>query len=520
MCQLSARIRSTQGWEKLVDSGAKDMWRCEAGEAITIRTSSGPFQVQLSFTQIEYALDELSSYSALYDETSHCQVSCFDRIWETTVAASPTLLSTLNKDLDYVRSQRKCTDANNITTDVVDPYLYPLVYGRTLIKNNPHCDLCLIPPPQVSEDVYGLSRNFAWIPTSFTVSPDALPLHVRACSYISGIDPALRDLYACVEELISNAIPLFEHVLTDLSRDNPLYQRIPYDHAYIGWEWEEPEEPEHSDDEKGWFNYEREMHHWISTRPIVHPDIPPGGCPGDLQVRRSQISLRGETVKVCTRIVDIDLKPGGPSYDGTPWHAAGMRNERIVAVAIQCLSTHNIAPLRVDFRMPVRCPSSLLPGGPEALSRICGLNLNAASHQYVGTSLVRLGQTVVFPNIYQHRLTETCLEDSDKEGSMRVAMFYLVDPKLSDESGVLSTSVIPPQEIAWMRKALEDSLDVRVPTEIIDIILDFTEGLMNNNDALRYATLARDEREVFCSAHDRDWFSRSFEAPRYMGIAY
>ncbi|KAJ3555845.1 hypothetical protein NM688_g2354 [Phlebia brevispora] len=509
MCQFSATIRSREGWWTKIDSSkVKEAWRRMGEEPCTIQTSSGPSEIRLSPKQIDYVLQELAGYVALLDTVGHCQVSCFDRIWETTLAVSIKLLSTINKDLDRVRSGRRKVDTDSVRTDVVDPCLRPIVYGQTLIKG-PDGGLHPVPHPQLSEDAYGLSPHFAWIPTPFSVTASVLPLSAHALSYISGIDPALERLYAGIDELVARTIPLFEHVLTDLSRDNPLYHRIPGDCTYTVWD--EPEEPEHSDDEEGWLNYQKEMRHWTLNRPIVYPDIPSGGYPRDLEVRHSQTSLRGKNVKIYTQIMDIDLKPGGPSYAGTPWHAAGMRNEHIVAVSVQCLAMDNIAPMGIDIRMPVRSPRKFLPGDAGATSRAWGLSAGAPSHQFVGTPTVRLGHAVAFPNIYQWRLTEAQLQDDSKKGSMRLVLFYLADPQTSaDDSEVPSSAIIPPQEMSWTRKAVEDFMDPRVPVEIVEKIMSFVEGLVSDEQASRVAVRMKRERERFASVHDQQWFSLPF----------
>lgn len=188
--------------------------------------------------------------------------------------------------------------------DLVDPSICPLVYGRTLGVTS-EGGLHPVAPPEPSEEAYTLSPNFAWLPTLFSIAPAVLPLTTHALSYISGIDPSLSGLYAHLEALLATIIPLFEHVLTDLSRDNPLPHRIPGDCKYT--EWDEPEEPEHSDDEEGWLNYQRQMRHWTLHRPIQYPDVPSDGYRGGLELRHSQISLRGKKAMIFTKITDVHL---------------------------------------------------------------------------------------------------------------------------------------------------------------------------------------------------------------------
>lgn len=71
--------------------------------------------------------------------------------------------------------------------------------------------------------------------------------------------------------------------------------------------WEEPEEPEHSDDEEGWAAYESELRHWLMNRPIRLPDVPEEGYPGGLEMRKHVVSLRGRTVQVVVDVSEIRL---------------------------------------------------------------------------------------------------------------------------------------------------------------------------------------------------------------------
>lgn len=124
-------------------------------------------------------------------------------------------------------------------------------------------------------------------------------------SYINNLHPDHVVLYSQIEHSLAMSVPLLEHVLTDLHRDNPLYQRIMGSCKYT--EWDEPEEPEHSDDEEGWANYEREMRTWALQRPIAIPDVPEKGYEGGLEERRTVISLRGRLVTVFVKVSDVRL---------------------------------------------------------------------------------------------------------------------------------------------------------------------------------------------------------------------
>jgi hypothetical protein len=64
-------------------------------------------------------------------------------------------------------------------------------------------------------------------------------------------------------------------------------------------------------------------------------------------------------------------------------------------------------------------------------------------------------------------ITTSSLVDSTAPGYRTLLFFHLVDP----ETPILSTTSVPPQQEAWMRRALLESLDQRLPVEIVEKIL-------------------------------------------------
>ena len=140
-----------------------------------------------------------------------------------------------------------------------------------------------------------------------------------------------------MEMLLESFVPLFEHTLTDLHRNNPLVPRISGCCRYT--EWDEPDPPDFSDDEEGWTNYESEMRQWTLNRPITLPDVPGQGYSGGLEKRRHIVSLRNRSIQVIVNVSNINLIPGGPQFPGSPWHVEGMRAERIVACGFHYLSS-------------------------------------------------------------------------------------------------------------------------------------------------------------------------------------
>lgn len=173
-------------------------------------------------------------------------------------------------------------------------------------------------------------------------------------------------------------------------------------------------------------------------------------------------------------------------------------------------------PINLSFRMPVRAPVGHSSDDEGATIRTWGLRLNSPSHQFLGTTSLRAGHALAFPNIYQHRFTDVRLEDPSRPGSLTLLSLYLVDPDLTgyvDDASdleVLATNRVPPQQAAWVRRALEENIDPRVPEEIIERIMDFAEGVLDDSEAARYALEMKQRRVHFWKEHNHLWFSLPF----------
>ncbi|KAF8079181.1 hypothetical protein FPV67DRAFT_1691604 [Lyophyllum atratum] len=506
MSEYSAELRRIPDWWKqFKNQDVREEWADMArGRVWNVRTPSTSVEVKLSEKQIEYILDELSGYACLRNDDNGCQVSCFERIWELDLPIGP---SALNKELNNLRRQVPAHpwDQNGICTSLIDPNLHCLVYNHTLVAH-PHSRHLRTLPSPTGGDIYTVSPHFSLLPAEVSISPSGA---ASFTSYINNIHPQTHaPLYTRLSSLLSAFVPLFERTLTDLHRNNPLAQRIPGAHGYS--EWDEPEEPEHSDDEDGWAEYESELRYWVMHRPIHLPDVPETGYPGGLERRKHVVSLRERerNVQVVVGVEEIRLEPGGPSYPGSQWHVEGMRNERIVACGEYYTSIENITPTALEFRMAVTYPRGFTAGDTGATSRTWGLRDGDACHQYIGSRPLHPGLALVFPNLYQHRQTPFTLLDPMHPGRFTVVRLWLVDPEIRP---VVSTASVGPQQEKWVGGAVRGALGGRLPVELVEQILEGVEGVMGEEEAEGYARGLRRVREKFRLANDQYHFCIPFD---------
>jgi len=237
------------------------------------------------------------------------QVSCFERIWESEAILDDILRTKFNGQLSRVLETipdilaRREGDA--LTRHIIDPYLYPLIYGTTLAYDlGREGVLRPEPAPGATDPINAdfLSHEYACLPCDFLISQDGA---AKALSYINNLHPRYHSaLYSHFEELISKCVPMFEHVLTDLHPDNPHNVRIQGPSSVA--DWDEPEPPDFSRDFVDWSAFESRKRQWVIRRSMgpAH-SVPITGYPGGLEERQHYVRLRGTTLQVIIDVYEI-----------------------------------------------------------------------------------------------------------------------------------------------------------------------------------------------------------------------
>lgn len=160
--------------------------------------------------------------------------------------------------------------------------------------------------------------------------------------------------------------------------------------------------------------------------------------------------------------------------------------------------------------MPVCSPKHYVPGDEGATTRTWGLRDGASCTQRLGGKCLREGFSIAFPNIYQHRIGPSRLVDTTKPGFTTLMGLYLVDPDL-DDSAVPSALTVPPQQKAWMKDAVEANLDIRIPGEIVETIIEMVDGVMTEKESYAFAKEMRKDRETFLNRHNQFWCCLPFD---------
>ncbi|KAG2136506.1 uncharacterized protein EDB93DRAFT_781003 [Suillus bovinus] len=508
MSELSKCIRRRDDWWNLFKCPeTRAQWAAEAlVEPMTVRAPGRNLKVWLTPNQVEYVLEELQGYANLRDAENNCQVSCFERIWESQAildnSARASLNCQLSRFLETLPDKLARREGDELTRRIIDPYLYPFIYDRTLAYDSAKEGFLrpeLVPNITDTTTTDFLSQKFACLPCDFLIS--AQDGTTKALSYINNLHPCYSTLYRHLEELLSKCVPMFEHVLTDLHVDNPVRARI---QEPLPSEWDEPEPPDFSGSSVDWSVFESKKRQWIMHRSIV-PDVPSTGYPGGLEERRSVVQLRGKTLQVIHDVYDICIKPGGPAFQGSPWRVEGMKNERIVACVLYNSSSENITPNSIEFRMAVKTPPAFPKKGYQDVTmKTWGLQTRKPCHQYIGAVPIQEGLCIAYPNIYQYHITPFSLADPSKEGHQRIIGLYLVDPSIAP---LASTQRVPPQQKTWTRLGLEKGTRGIFAVELVDKVLDEVDGVMDMDEAVKYRNSMVKERTRLSVLNDVQRFN-------------
>ncbi|KAG1814000.1 uncharacterized protein BJ212DRAFT_387905 [Suillus subaureus] len=219
----------------------RSVGRRSSCRAMVVQAESGyNLRVLLTPNQAEYVLEELQGYASPRDVENNCQVSCFERIWESQAILDSSACASLNyqlsRFLETLPHKLAHREGDELTRHIIDPYLHPLIYGRTLAYNLAREGFLrpeLVPDTTDSTSPDFLSQKFACLPCDFLISQDGT---AKALSYINNLHPCYSTLYHHFEELLSKCVPMFEHVLTDLHADNPNKERIQGPSSSAEWE--------------------------------------------------------------------------------------------------------------------------------------------------------------------------------------------------------------------------------------------------------------------------------------------
>ncbi|KAJ2803521.1 hypothetical protein H4R20_002857 [Coemansia guatemalensis] len=521
---MSGAIRAKPDWiPKMANAVIRRRWVREAREQ------------GLTEAEIDYVFDELAFYASLHVPGSGIMLSAVEQVWvsdtliddETTQELkryAAILEDVPDKDKDWH------PNSNDQVLNLVHPSLYPLIYKSSSILSKPIAS----PTDAVNLKTFGnfpgsleawrkavestsdgdcdgdnsstakyvipgrnteyLSERFCWLPTEFQVNDDGT---VGIESYINNLHPIQHAaFYPTIATIFSKFVPMLEHVITDLIYPREL-RVVPDPYNWFYGEEEEPEDYDASD-------YDERYEEWKDNRGFVDPQPDPFVAP---KRQLTPISLRGRRLQAIFKMSNIQLTPEKPEYEGGNWHVEAMANERIVATGIYYYDVENITESNLSFRESVSEDLDYEQGDFDGVNRAYGIYEDGRDDtvpliQEIGKVEAKNGRCIVFPNVYQHKVSGFKLADPTKPGHRKIFAFFFIDPT----TRIPSTEIVPPQQKSWWADSVLNSTLVNTLPQLIQTaIMDRVEFPLSLDQAKAIRLELMEERSVNSSSTDESF---------------
>ncbi|KAK6503710.1 hypothetical protein TWF481_008714 [Arthrobotrys musiformis] len=416
-------------------------------------------------------------------------------IWDSDTPESEDEADTSNGEsnpyIDYMPSPEIYRNSSaeffkKQIVNLIDPSLWPVVYGKTkkIIDAQPVEVPAKLQSERSTRLWPGHSDKFCCLPSEFRVSADGNK--TKILSYINNLPSLLKnrsELYTALEDAFTALVPLFNHVLADLSRPQP---EGPPTIDLKSRERERLLEEERLD---FIFGRREDGVHKVPDNPkqlgeildsFEHGEEPKvikytkGHCTDHLQCQEKEkrcqkichletvskssvwtppqisdgVKVEGRDWKVFVKLSNINLTPESPQTTIEEWHIDAGLNERIVATGIYCYDQENVTDLKLDFRL--------------------------SFFHSVEEFLLKENRAVVFPNILERRTRSFQLIDGTKPGYRKMLTFFVCDP--SEPYDIPTTRVIAPQQRGeskiWLIDQLRRGRLGSLPEEIFQQILE------------------------------------------------
>jgi hypothetical protein len=262
----------------------------------------------------KYSIDELNYYVKKSQEYESILVSPIQGVYQSD-GLIPLEISNLFKknalilENELYRNPQSNQAMLDFTEDLVSPYLYPLVYGKSYViepvnqRENPMFTWIgtgeQIKKEIPEKDIYSFesdefkSQKFQLLPSDIEVSEEG---KIKFLSYINNLHPyEHRDLYGNISSILEKFIPMFENSLTDLS-GHPQEMSVDMHDLY---------EEDLKESESNEINYDNKTFKELKFSLVFEEPE-----------NRRIISLKGIKIQVIVKLQNIILTPENPEYEG------------------------------------------------------------------------------------------------------------------------------------------------------------------------------------------------------------
>lgn len=232
MLRFMQHVTEQPGWDDIIYSDPTVITKWEHESLTKFGLSSRAWDWCLSEIRDKAVESKRNNFTKVLDVDSPVVKS------DTLIPAS--LLGCLQKRLNELPKEPSRSlgepGSSTLITDIVDPSMYPLVYGQSSVlldgginwldSDAQHVSASSGPAPSPdkvtitrSEDALGRqnvkpffwSNRFQWLPCEVELSPNLEKVHIT--SYINNVHPEHKDTYQAIEGLIAAAIQPWNEVL-------------------------------------------------------------------------------------------------------------------------------------------------------------------------------------------------------------------------------------------------------------------------------------------------------------------
>ncbi|KAJ2829112.1 hypothetical protein GGI24_002219 [Coemansia furcata] len=334
------------------------------------------------------------------------------------------------------------------------------------------------------------SERFCWLPAEFRVDNDGT---TTIESYINNLHPRKHAaLYPVIGTIFSKFVPMLEQAVTDLL--HPRSQRVIADSR----NWYRSKNSETKPDDTWADDFDERYEKWKADRVFIHPQPEQFIVPDR---PTTPYCLRGRRLQAIVKMSNIELTPENPECDVEDWHVDTMANERIMAMGIYYYDMENIAECNIEFREQFDEDIDCDQDDWRGVGLAYGINEEDGDEydgvpvtQHIGHIEIKDGRSIVFPNVYQHRVSSLKLAEPTKQGYCKYLVFYIVDPV----TRIPSTEIVPPQQQSWWAESvLSTSPLSELPLLVKEGILDKVKAPMSLEEAKKIRLeLMSDRREA------------------------
>lgn len=228
MLDLINTITDRPGWHRAIfDQQTIAQWREDAMSSSSL----------INDNTWAWCLQELQDKARQFDRDGRLVVfNTSSGVCKSDTVISSELGSKLLNSVDLLSHQTIRQKSDSAMVNLVDPSLFPLVYGRTkILVGGQSCgldekawssctteDLVVSEVPQLVKEGsnwswgggrYIWSSKFQWLPCEVQFTGPCGSSDVRISSYINNLHPENRECYAAIEAVISSSIKQWNEIV-------------------------------------------------------------------------------------------------------------------------------------------------------------------------------------------------------------------------------------------------------------------------------------------------------------------